>query len=62
MGNNQEDFERIADLNDDFSKSIIDSRLKYVQKAGDVSELDLPDVRADIDNDLKQKAARYNRK
>jgi hypothetical protein len=62
MGQSAEDFERISDLNDNYSKSIIDSRLNAVKRKGQLDELDLPDVKASIDTDLAQKAANYNRK
>ena len=62
MGQNSEDFERISDLNDDYSKSVIDSRLNAVKRKGELNELDLPDVKASIDSDLAKKAANYNRK
>jgi hypothetical protein len=61
MANNQEDLERVSDLNDDYSKSIIDSRIRSVQQHGEVQEFDLPDVKADIDNQLRQKAANYRK-
>jgi hypothetical protein len=62
MGQSSEDFERISDLNDDYSKSVIDSRLNAVKRKGQLDELDLPDIKASIDTDLAQKAANYNRK
>ena len=48
-GNKTEDIERVANMNDPLSRSIVKSRLKTVKEAdGAVVEADLPDVRQDI--------------
>jgi hypothetical protein len=62
MAQNQEDLERISDLNDDISKGIIKSRINATKQNGIIDELDLPDVRSDIDQQLASKAGNYNRK
>jgi hypothetical protein len=58
MTNNAEDRERINEMNDNYSKSIITNRFKEISQKGTVSDLDLPDVRADWENEMRQKAKR----
>lgn len=58
MTNNVEDRERINEMNDNYSKSIVANRFKEISNKGSVNDLDLPDVRADWENEMRQKAKR----
>lgn len=59
MANSKEDLENISDLNDDYNKMIIKSRVEAIKKKGSVSHFDMPDV---IDEATKEMNARLNRK
>ena len=58
MTNNQEDLERISEMNDFNNKNIIASRFNAVKKHGQIDDLELPDIRADWENEMIQKVKR----
>jgi hypothetical protein len=56
MASEQEDIERISDMNDEYSKQIIKSRNHTLKNSakGSVSHFDLPDVVADAEASMKR--------
>lgn len=52
MANNQQDYDLINSMNDMEAQSIIKSRLNAVKKAGKVDDLDLPDIKHSINQDM----------
>jgi hypothetical protein len=61
MAQTQEDLERISDLNDGHTQSIINARTRAIKKHGEVDDFDLPDKKAEIDRDLFDKAINYRK-
>lgn len=59
MANSQEDLENISDLNDDYNKMIIKSRMDTVKQKGSISHFDMPDVVRDAEMEMN---AKLNRK
>lgn len=52
MAKSQEDLDAIHSMNDDFSKSVINARMKEIKSKKTVSDYDLPDVRNQIEQDI----------